>query len=122
MLGFLNTFSPARVVTKFVFRGIKFVGKMLWKGLKKLAGLGLALLVGLFTLGKKFVNTVASWTLKLAKGVKDKTYRFIIKPIASMLTSITSFFVGMVMAPINFMKWLIPNILEKIANCMHAIS
>lgn len=115
-------FSPAMWVVKLGFKAIKWGVKMLWKGIKKLVIKTINIFKNLFKLGGKFVNTVGSWAAKLGKGIKDKAYKFLIKPIASILVSVTGFFTGILMSPIQFMKWLIPSIFDKVLGTLTNIA
>lgn len=109
------------IITKVGFRAIKWGVKKLWKGLKALVFKAVSFFKSLFKLGGKFVNKVSHWMLRLGKGVVDKTYRFLVKPIANMMFSVFGFFTGLLMSPIKFMQWLIPSVFEKIRNTLHSI-
>ena len=92
--------NPSKMVVKLGWRAIKFVGKSIWKGIKKLAFKALPFFRRLFGLMGKFVNKIGYWVGILAHGITDKTYRFIVKPIASMLVSIFNFVTAIVLSPI----------------------
>ena len=116
------TTSGAKIVTKFGWKAIKFVGKSIWKGIKKLAFKALSFFGMLFGLMGKFVNKIGNWIGILAHGIKDKAYRFIVKPIASMMVSIFNFVTAVVLSPIQFIKWLIPTIIDKIMGVLSNIA
>jgi hypothetical protein len=88
------------LVVKFGWRAIKFVGKSIWKGIKKLAFKALSFFGSLFGLMGKFVNKIGNWIGILGHGITDKTYRFIVRPIASMMVSIFNFVTAIVLSPI----------------------
>ena len=118
-------FSPAAVIAKFTLKlgwnALKFIGKKLWSGIKKVA-LGLAGIFGsILVVGKKFVNKVGYYIMKIGGWIMDKTYRFLIKPLASILTTVFGFTMAVVKSPVNFMKWLIPAVFDRIRNCLSAI-
>ena len=118
-------FSPASVIAKFTIKlgwnALKFIGKKLWSGIKKVA-LGLAGIFGsILVVGKKFVNKVGYYIMKIGGWIMDKTYRFLIKPLASILTTVFGFTMAVVKSPVNFMKWLIPAVFDRIRNCLSAI-
>ena len=69
----------------------------------------------------KFVNNMANWTLKLGAGIVDKAYRFLVKPIASMMVTVFGFMSNMVMQPINFMKWMASSIMDRTLDLLHTI-
>ena len=54
----------------------------------------------LFGIMGKFVNKIGHWVGILAHGIADKSYRFIIKPLATMMVSIFNFVTGIVLSPI----------------------
>ena len=82
---------------------VKWIGKKLWAGIKKFAAKARTMFQGLFKIFGRFKNKVSNWTTILGKGIKDASYRFLVKPIASMVTTVVGFFTGMVEAPANFM-------------------
>lgn len=114
--------NPSKLVVKFGWRAIKFVGKSIWKGIKKLAFKALSFFGSLFGLMGKFVNKIGHWIGILAHGITDKTYRFIVKPIASMMVSIFNFVTAIVLSPIQFIKWLIPEVIDKVLGVLSNIS
>ena len=114
--------NPSKLVVKFGWRAIKFVGKSIWRGIKKLAFKALPFFGSLFGLMGKFVNKIGYWIGILAHGIVDKTYRFIVKPIASMLVSIFNFVSMVVLSPIQFIKWLIPAVIDRIMDILSNIS
>lgn len=116
------SFSPAWIVAKFGWKAIKFIGKKIWQGIKNLAFKAVSFFAALFKLGGKFINSVASWVGRIGKGIKDKTYRFLVKPIATMITSIFSFVTGVVMSPIKFIKWFVPAVFDRILDALNGIS
>lgn len=114
--------APGAMVVKFGWKAVKFVGKSIWKGLKKLAFKALSFFGSLFGLMGKFVNKIGHWIGILGHGIVDKAYRFIVKPIASMMVSIFNFVSSIVLSPIQFIKWLIPTVVDKIMGVLHNIS
>lgn len=121
----ITEFSPAAVIAKFTIKlgwnMLKFIGKKLWSGVKKVA-LGLAGIFGaLLSVGKRFVNKVGYYIMKIGGWIRDKAYRFLLKPLASILTTVFGFTMAVVKSPINFMKWLIPAVFDRIRNCLSAI-
>ena len=114
-------FSPAMFITKLGWKAVKFVGKKIWQGVKFLFFKTIGVIGGLFGLVGKFVNKVGHWIAILAKGVKDVTYRFLIKPIAAILVTVFNFVKGVVVAPIHFMKWLATSIMDRILSVMSAV-
>jgi phage-related protein len=114
--------NPSKLVVKFGWKAIKFVGKSIWKGIKKLAFNALSFFGMLFGLMGKFVNKVGHWIGILAHGIADKTYRFIVKPLASMMVSIFNFVTAVVLSPIQFIKWLIPTVIDKIMDVLSSIA
>lgn len=114
--------APGAMVVKFGWKAVKFVGKSIWKGIKKLAFKALSFFGSLFGLMGKFVNKIGHWIGILGHGIVDKAYRFIVKPIASMMVSIFNFVSSIVLSPIQFIKWLIPAVVDKIMGVIHNIS
>ena len=92
--------APGAMVVKFGWKAVKFVGKSIWKGIKKLAFKALSFFGSLFGLMGKFINKIGHWIGILAHGISDKTYRFIVKPIASMMVTIFNFVSSIVLSPI----------------------
>lgn len=117
----LNEFNPAMMIVKFGWRAIKFIGKKLWKGLKKLAFKAFDFFKGLFKLGGKFLNKVGNWIGKIGRGVKDAAYRFVLKPIASIMVTVFGFVTGLVMSPIKFIQWIVPTLTDKIMGALSNI-
>ena len=116
------SFTPGAFVGKLGWRAIKFVGKSIWKGIKTLALKTVGFFKSLFGLAGKFVNKVAHWIGVLGKGIVDKTYRFLVKPLASLMVTIFNFVSSVVLSPIQFIKWLIPAVVDKIMGVIHNIS
>lgn len=113
-------FSGAKIVNKLGWRAIKWAARKLWGWLKKAAfNLG-GFFLRFFKLGK-FVNKVETYVGKLGKGIRDKAYMFLVKPIASFLVTVFGFTMGVVMAPIQFMKWMVPSVMERFRNIMSDI-
>lgn len=103
------------------FRVIKFIGKQLWKGIKKLVFKAVNFFKSLFKMGGKFLNKVGMWMGKLSIGIKDKAYRFLVKPIANIMVTVFNFFTGVLMSPIQFMKWLVPSVFDRILSALSNI-
>ena len=118
---FHSDWAPAQFVAKLGWRGIKFVAKKIWKGLKKLVFKTAAFFKGLFRMAGKFVNKIATWVGKLGAGIKDKTYRFLVKPIAGLMVSVFGFVGSVVMAPVKFMQNLLPSIFDRTHEAMHNV-
>lgn len=115
------TFAPAQIFLKIGWKAVKFIGRKIWSGIKKLVFKASSLFGGLFRIGGKFVNKVQSWKDRLVKGIKDKKYRFLVEPISNMMVSVFKFLTGVVMSPINFMKWLVPTVFDRIRDALHNI-
>lgn len=96
----IKNFAGAKIVTKLGIKAIKFVGKKIWKGIKKLGLKLLGFLGRLFKIGKGFMNTVGFYASKLGSGIKDKTYLFLVKPISAMMVTAFGFAMGMVTLPV----------------------
>ena len=94
----------------FGFKIMKWAFKKLWRGIKGVAKSVLQMFKGLFKIGGKFVNKVKNWTTILGKRIVDKSTKFLLNPIASMLVTTFNFFTGILMSPIKFMEWLIPSV------------
>ena len=90
--------------------------------MKKLAGMGLSLLKKMFVIALGFVGKVSMWVGRIGKGIVKKAYRFMIKPIATIITTVFKFVAGVVMSPIRFMGWFIPMIFEKVRTMLHNIA
>ena len=108
--------SPAKVITRIGWRLVKFIGKKLWQGIKKLALAGLALLKKMFDVGKRFVNKVSTYILKLGVGITSATYKFLLEPIANMMVSIFGFMMDVVKTHVNFAKQFIPDLLDRMSS------
>ena len=115
------TWSLAAPLTRLGFKIIKFGAKMLWKGVKNLAFKAAQFFKRMFRLGGKFVNKLANWISQMTGYVKDKAYRWLIKPIASTITSMFTFFTGMLNAPVKFMEQIVPDVIDRIRDTMHSI-
>jgi len=118
---FHSTWAPAQFVAKLGWRAIKFIGRKLWKGIKFLFFKTASLFAGLFRMVGKFVNKVSNWVSRIGRGIVDKAYRFIVKPIATMMVTVFGFVAQVVMAPIQFMKSVIPAIFDRVREAMHNI-
>ena len=114
--------NPGKMIGKLGWRAIKFVGKSIWKGIKALAFKAISFFGSLFGLVGKFVNKIGYWVGVLADGIIDKTYKFIIKPLASMMVSIFNFVSSVVMSPIQFIKWLVPSVMDRFLGALSNIS
>ena len=117
-----NNFAPGKFITKLGWKAIKFVGKKLWAGIKKLAFNAFQFFARLFGFMGKFVNKVDNWMKIIGAGIADKAYRFLVRPIATMLTTVFGFVGGIVAAPMNFMKWLVSSVVDRIRSAMDGIS
>lgn len=115
LLTSIIAFAPAKIVTKIGWKAIKFVGKKIWAGIKKLAFKAMSVIGRLFGMMGKFVNKVSTWISIIGKGIVDKAYRSIVQPIASILVSVFGFTLSVVMAPVNFMKWLVSSVIDRIS-------
>lgn len=113
---------PLDIFTKISWGAIKFIGKKLWQGIKKAGKLALGILTGLFVIGAKFVNKISYYVVKIGKGIKNLAYKFIIKPIASILTTVFGFAMTMVKTPIMFIKDLLVATLKRVFECLSNIS
>ena len=100
---------------------LKFTGKKIWGGLKKLVFKAASFFRGLFKMAGRFVNKIGSWVGRLSAGIKDRAYRFLVKPIAAMMATVFNFFTGLIMSPINYMKWLVPSIFDRILSSISYI-
>lgn len=122
----LSKFALAPFLTKIVlklgWKSIKWTGKKLWSGIKYLFFKTASLFSHLFKFTGKFVNKVGTWTVKLGAGIMDKSYRFLILPIAGLIVGVVAFFTGVLMAPIKFMKWLIPSVFDRIKSALANIA
>ena len=86
-------------MTKLGIKSIKFVGRKIWKGIRKLGLKMLGLLGRLFNISIKFANKIGYYASRIGGWIKDKTYRFLIRPIASLITTLIGFTISMVMIP-----------------------
>ena len=118
---FHSDWAPAQFVAKLGWKGVKFVAKKIWKGIKRLVFKTVSFFKGLFRMAGKFVNKIANWVAKLGSGIKDKAYRFLVKPIAGLLVSVFGFVGSVVMAPVKFMQNLIPSIFDRTHEAMHNV-
>ena len=118
----ISNIAPGRIVGKLGWKAIKFVGKSIWKGIKALAFKALAFFSSLFGIAGKFVNKIGHWVGILGRGIIDKTYKFIVKPIASMMVSIFNFVSSVVMSPIQFIRWVIPAVLDRVMSALSSIA
>lgn len=121
----ITLFNPAAFIAKITIKLgwnlLKFVGKKLWSGIKKVS-LGLVgIFGGLLRVGKKFINKVGYYVGKIGGWIRDKAYRFLVKPLSSILVTVFGFTMAVVKSPVNFMKWLIPTVFNRIHDCMSAI-
>ena len=114
--------APGKLVVKMGWKAIKFIGKSIWKGIKKLAFKALSFFGKLFGIMGKFVNKIGHWIGILAHGLVDKTYRFIVKPIASLMVTVFNFVTSVLMSPIHFIKWLIPAVIDKVMTTLSNIA
>lgn len=117
----IMNFAPAQILTKMGWKAIKFVGKKVWQGIKAIAAKALNFFMGVFGLMGKFVNKVSTWAVVLGHGIKDNAYRFIVQPVAALMTTVFSFVSGMVTTPINFIKWLVPTVMDRVNQAMENI-
>ena len=92
--------NPGKMIGKLGWRAIKFVGKSVWKGIKALAFKAISFFGRLFGIMSKFANKIGTWIGILSKGIVNRTYRFIVKPIASMMVTIFNFVSSVVLSPI----------------------
>ena len=118
----ISNIAPGKIVGKLGWKAIKFVGKSIWKGIKALAFKALAFFSSLFGIAGKFVNKIGHWVGILGRGIIDKTYKFIVKPIASMMVSIFNFVSSVVMSPIQFIRWVIPAVLDRVMSALSSIA
>lgn len=101
-------------MTAIGWKAIKFVGKKIWKGIKSVFFKTVGAIGALFKVGAKFVNKVANWIPRIGRGIRDKVYQFVVKPIASMMVSVFNFVSSISGQSMNFMKWLIPSMFDRI--------
>ena len=117
----IRDFAPAQIITKMGFRVIKFIGKQVWKGIKKLVFKAASFFKNLFRMGGKFINKVGMWIGKIGAGIVDKAYSFLVKPVASIMVTVFGFFTGVLMSPIQFLKWLVPSVFDRILSALSNI-
>ena len=117
----IKNFAGAKIVTKLGIKAIKFVGKKIWSGIKKLGLKILGFLGPVFKVGKDFIGKAGYYAGKLGAAVKDKAYVFLVKPISTILSTAFSFALGMVMLPVQFMKQMLPAILDRVFDCLNGI-
>lgn len=113
--------SGAKLLNVVGWKAIKLIGKSIWKGIKKLAVAGLGLLKKMFKIGGKLVNKVGTYLGKLGVGITDKAYRFLIKPMANFMVTMVGFALGVVTTPVQFMKFMIPTLMERLSNVVSNI-
>ena len=113
--------NGAVFVSRLGWRAIKWVGRKIWGWIKKVAQNIAGGFKRLFKFYGKFQNKAKIYLRIILNGLKDKSYRFIGKPIAGMLQAVFAFTVNVVMAPVKFMQWAIPSILERFRNFMSDI-
>ena len=77
--------NGAKFVTKLGWRAIKWSARKFWGWIKKAAISIAGIFKRLFKFGGKFKNKPKFYLGRLLKGVKNKAYRFIAKPLAGML-------------------------------------
>ena len=119
--GVLNAPAPGKFIAKLGWKAFKFVGKKIWKGIKLIAMGVLALFASVFKVAGKFVNKVSNWIVRFASFLKDKTYKFILQPMASIMVTVFGFVTGIVMSPIKFIQWVVPGILNRVLGVFGAI-
>lgn len=113
--------NGAEFVSRLGWRAIKWVGRKIWGWIKKVAQNIAGGFKRLFGFYGKFQNKAKIYLRIVLNGLRDKSYRFIGKPIAGMLQAVFAFTVNAVMAPVKFMQWAIPSILERFRNFMSDI-
>lgn len=118
---FQSDWAPGHFVVKMGWRAVKFVGKQIWKGIKRLVFKTISFFKGLFRMAGKFVNKIGNWVSRIGHGIKDKAYRFLVKPIAGMMVFVFGFVSGVVMAPVKFMQQIIPAIFDRTHSAMHNV-
>ena len=118
---FLKNFSLAKIVVKAGFGVFKWAAKKLWGGVKRLGLAFLGMLVKLFGVGVGFANKVSTYISALGKGLKDKAYTFLVKPIAEIMVTVMGFAMGMVRSHSEFAKNLIPDLIKRLRETVHGI-
>lgn len=119
-LGYKSDWSGGWTMTKLGWRMIKFVGKTIWKGLKFLA----AKLFSLFSnaLGlKKFKNEVKYYVSEIKDGIEDKSYEFLVQPVAAVLVTSFGLALGIVHSVAKFMKWAFQASFERMSDLLNSI-
>lgn len=111
--GAIRDINGARFVTKLGWRAIKWAARKLWGWIKKVAFNLTGVFRRFFKFGGKFANKTSYYLGRILKGVKDKAYRFIAKPIAGILVAVVGSMTSLVMAPVKFLQWVVPSILER---------
>lgn len=114
-------FSGAKLISGLGWKAIKFIGKGIWKGLKKLAMSAIGMLKKMFKLGGGFVNKVGTYIGKLSAGIMNKTYRFLVKPIANIMVTMVGFAFNVISSPVQFLKHMVPTLLEKVGTVVNNI-
>ena len=121
LMSTLLNWAPGQVVVKLGWKAIKFLGKSIWKGIKKLAFKALSFFGKLFGIMGKFVNKIGHWAGILAHGIADKAYRFIVKPIAGIMVTVFNFVGSVLLSPIQFIKWVVTSILDRVMDLLSNI-
>ena len=116
-----NLSNGGKIVTKIGIRLIKWVGKKLWTGIKKLALAAVNFLKKMFKIGSRFVNTVAWYMGRLGKGINDKAYKFLVKPIAEIMVTVMDFAMGLVKTHVSFSQNMLPNLLKYVRQAINSI-
>lgn len=75
-------------MSKLGWKAIKFIGKSIWKGIKKLAFKAFSFFKVLFKFAGKFVNKIGHWFAIVGHGLVDKSYKFLVKPLASLMMNV----------------------------------
>lgn len=81
----------------------------------------LGLLGKLFNLSIKFGNKIGYYASRIGGGIKDKTYRFLINPISSLVVTLIGFTISMLNLPSQFMKQIIPAIIDRTLDALNGI-
>lgn len=106
--------APIKFVFSLGWKALKFVGKILWRGLKKLVMPALGLLKKMFKLNGGFTNKISTYMMSLSAGIINKTYMFLVKPIANIMVTMVGFAFNVLTSPVQFMKFMIPSVLERL--------
>lgn len=117
---FMNTFSGANILGKIGWKAIKFIGKSIWAGIKKLAKAVFNQLKKMFKFGGKFVNKASTFIGFLTNGIGE-AYVFMVKPMANILVTVFGFVTGILKSPVDFMKFMVPTLLERTMNLVSNI-